>query len=460
VDPGTPTDPTTPPVDPASSAWTGSDPGGTTLPVYDPTTAAINQAAAELTRDTPEAAQAALNQLIPLAQANPSNATIQYNLGLAYFRAGNFNSARDSWVRTTSIDPSFAAAWNNLGGLAARDGNMGVALQQYQTGLSYAPTDMNLWAAQIAALRELKRTDEAIAAARKALAINSNALLVYTNLALVYLDLGQVDMAQFVLEKARADIPGANGNAQLHAILGEILYRKGYPGNALASFQQALDLDPNLIQALMFMSSYYLDNRAYEDALPLLERAEKLAPTSSGIKLNLGIAYRGLGRFDDAKRCYEEALKLDPSSPEPHRNLAILYGDHLKKYDEAIAEIEAYRKAGGGPAADLDKWIEGLLKEKKKKEKEEKLRRQQEEDAKREAEEERARQEEEARKKAMETPGTPDGGFVEPDPNAPQPDPSAPQPDPNAPQPDPNAPQPDPNTPQPEQPAPWGDNPQ
>jgi lipopolysaccharide biosynthesis regulator YciM len=169
-------------------------------------------------------------------------------------------------------------------------------------------------------------------------------------------------------------------------MLGEVYLRQSLAGDALLEFRKSLELDPTNLQALQFLANYHLDNRAWADALPLLERASQVAPKDAGVRLSLGVAYRGEGRFDDARKSYEEALRLDGKNPEPHRNLAVLYGDYLKSYDQAVDAIEAYRKAGGGPAKELDDWVAAIRKDQKRSE-----------DKKRRDAERKKRDEEEAR---------------------------------------------------------------
>lgn len=389
----------------------------------------FEDAVAMLTTGDPGKARSAIDVLKPLAGEYPDAAVIHYNLGVAYQVSGQTADARNAWTRATMADAKFAKAWLNLAALSAREGRADQALVSLQTGLRSSPENVDLRVATIAILREMRRYDEAIQEARSALAINSKAIPIYNNLALVYLDTAQLDLARFILQKALADIEGAKGNAQLHAVLGQIFYRQGQNGDAILSFKKALELDPFQLSALQFLAQYYLDNRSYADALPLLERATAAVPRDAGIKINLGIAYRGVGRFEEARKSYEDALLLDPRNPEPHRNLAVLYGDYMKAYDAAVESVEAYRKAGGGKPEELDAWVAAIRKEQKKVE------------DRRKRDEERKRKEAEAAAKPPEdqpaAPQAPSGLFA-PDPGtepagAPAPDPvvpAAPPPDP------------------------------
>lgn len=409
---------TTPTTAPSGDAWagtpsTGDAPWGSETPAAtgpnsaEPTTAAsaatteawtrgfsageirqLDDAVAMLdTRDSGKA-QAALERLQPLAKEHPDAAVVWYNMGVAAQLTGNLDEARKNWTRATEVDSSFSRAWLNLGVLSAWTGRMDMALANFQNGTKYNPNDVELRVAAIGALRSLKRHDEAIAAARQGLAINSRAVDLYTRLAGVYLDTNRVDLARFVLEKALIEIPAAARDAELHASLGEVYRRLDYSGDAITEFRKALEIDPSQLAALQYLGSYYLDNRAYTEAAPLWERVVQQVPGAASARSNLAIAYRGQGRYDEAIRLYQESLRADPQNPEPYRNLAVLYGDYQKNYDAAVNAIDQYRKAGGGPPAELDAWVAALRKDQKR------------------AEDKRKR-DEERKKKEMEAPAAP-----------------------------------------------------
>ncbi len=432
--------------DPAATASTPSAPAPQTGP--DRT---ISDAAAMLTTQDVGRARAALDMLKPLTGQYPDRVEIPYNIGLAHHILGDDTEARRSWLRATEVEPGFAKPWLNLGALSARRGQMEAALSSFQAGIRQAPTDVSLRVAAIDAHRTLKRYKDAEAEAKAALLIDSRAIEIYNALTAVYLESDQLDLARFMSLKAGEVVAGAERNAELQANLGQIHLRGGYPGSAIESFKKALDLDPNQVSALAFLSGYYLDNRNYRDAIPLLERMMGLFPERAGPRINVAIAYRGEKRYEDAIRLYNDALRLEPSNPDPHRNLAVLYGDYMKSWDTAIEEIEVYRRAGGGPATELDQWIAQLIKDKEKA-----LKR-----ARKDEDERKRREAEEAAKQAP--PPIPEPAPLPVPEPLPEPEPaSAPTPEP-APAPwgtpvEP-VPQPAPEAPPPaggSEPSPWG----
>ncbi len=81
----------------------------------------------------------------------------------------------------------------------------------------------------------------------------------------------------------------------------------------------------------------------FSDALPYLKRAQGLMPDYYSAEINLGLAYAGLGRDDDAVRQFEHAVSLAPKIAEPY----FYYGRWLKskgRLEEAQAKLETTLK--------------------------------------------------------------------------------------------------------------------
>ncbi len=327
--------------------------------------AALDAAAGLLTTGRENDAQQAVRMLKEVSEADPELALAYYNLGVAYEILGSKLDARKSYLRATDIDSGMGDAWLNMGNMQFRDGNLTRALQNYKTGLRGDEENMKLWVAVIATLRQLGQLDRAIDEARSALLVNARSLNVYNNLGLIYMEQGKYDLAKFIYQRALGQ-EGGEQHAYIRCNLGRVQQLMGYSVDARIAYREALDLDPELVPAMLYLSEDYLDNRNFGDALDLLERADGLDPENPDILMNLGIAYRGTERYEDAKGSYQRVLRLDPGNPEPHLNLGILYGDYLKEYDAAVASYEAYRDAGGARAEEVEEFIDATLQEKRK----------------------------------------------------------------------------------------------
>jgi len=369
----------------------------------------LQSAVGMLTTGRSADAQRSVELLKSIGRDYPDNALAFYNLGLAYQILGQDSDARKAYLRATDIHPSLGDAWLNLGAMRRNQGDNQRAMQYYRAGLRNDSENMRLRSALVSVLRQLGKFDQAIEEAKKALVVNANSLEIYNNLALVYLSQAEAGidvptklaLSQFYLERAKGK-DGGDKHARVQCNLGRVYEMKGLVSQATAAYQEAMRMDPDLVQCSLYLTAIYLDSRNYGDAIPLLERSAGNEPDNAAIHLNLGIAYRGAARYEDAKREYNRVLELQPENPEPTLNLAILTGDYLKQFDEAVTLYESYRDAGGARAELVDGYVAATLKEKKRIEKAERRKKKSEDREK--ARQERQRKLEEAeRKKAQES---------------------------------------------------------
>lgn len=420
----------------------------------------LQEAAGLLTTSRETDAQRAIDLLKGIAREYPDNALAFYNLGVAFQTLGQDSDARKAYLRATDIHPALGDAWLNLGAMRRSKGDRQRAMQYYRAGLRDDSENMRLWSALVSVLRELGKYDLALKEAKKALVVNANSLEIYNDLALIYLNEAEagVDvstklaLSEFYLERAKGKT-GGDQHPRVQCNLGRVYEMKGLVFQATAAYQKAMEMDPDMVQCSLYLTSIYLDSRNYIDAIPLLERSAGLEPDNAAIHLNLGIAYRGVKRYADAKAEYKKVLELQPENPEPYLNLAILSGDYLKDFDEAVSLYETYRDNGGAQSDLVDGYVAATLKEKKRIAREEKRRERAEQ---RERDKlERQRKLEEAERKREQEALLEQSNPVLPEPMEDPSTPEPPTPEPSTPEASEPEPEPAP-TGEPEEDNPWG----
>jgi tetratricopeptide (TPR) repeat protein len=91
-------------------------------------------------------------------------------------------------------------------------------------------------------------------------------------------------------------------------------------------------------------AAYYLKN--YQEAVKILNKAVILKPDSVNALFILGLSLRQTGEYIQAEKSLLKAKKQAKNLvPEINWQLALLYTNNLKKYKEAIEELEAFLKA-------------------------------------------------------------------------------------------------------------------
>jgi tetratricopeptide (TPR) repeat protein len=96
-------------------------------------------------------------------------------------------------------------------------------------------------------------------------------------------------------------------NTVAEYVLGDLASRDNDLSGAIRHFTKATQLDSSFSEAYLGLGSALVSAKRFEEAVPPLEKYEKLAPDSPTGHYQLALAYSGVGRRDDANR--EAALQ-------------------------------------------------------------------------------------------------------------------------------------------------------
>lgn len=148
--------------------------------------------------------------------------------------------------------------------------------------------------------------------------------------------------------------------------LGKELFVKGEYGEAAQRFIKAIEVNSKSATSLYYLGSCLnkLGTQYNKAAIAALNQAYILAPSSTQVLYVLGKVEREEGDFTNAEKYLLLAKKSSKVPvPEIHSELAQLYANDLKKFDEAADELESYMKASklsGEQSKKLKKTISDL----------------------------------------------------------------------------------------------------
>jgi tetratricopeptide (TPR) repeat protein len=125
------------------------------------------------------------------------------------------------------------------------------------------------------------------------------------------------------------------GNFVAHNNLGVVLRRAGRHPEALAHFEEALQLWPPYPEAQTNIGEALLTAGRTDDALPHILEALRLDPRLPEAHINLGSIRNKQGRPDLAEAEYRTALELKPSSAEAHDGLGVVLAE-ANRPEEAL----------------------------------------------------------------------------------------------------------------------------
>ena len=99
-----------------------------------------------------------------------------------------------------------------------------------------------------------------------------------------------------------------------HLVLAAVLDRMKRTADAQVEWRAALALDPDSAPSLDGLSQDLLDRKDYAGVIALLNKPESTRIRTSQQSLNLGAAYAGTGQLDAATEVLRSALNSDPDS--------------------------------------------------------------------------------------------------------------------------------------------------
>ncbi|HEX8956031.1 MAG TPA: tetratricopeptide repeat protein, partial [Burkholderiaceae bacterium] len=321
-----------------------------------------------------EAAQCR-RQALKLGESTPVR---HHSLGRVLQRLGLFQEAAEHLRQAVDLDPQYPDAWNDLGTVQRNLGLPDAALHSFSQAATQRPDFAQALSNLGNALLEQGRLDEAEAACRRALAAGGdlyeahlnlgNALLAkhdpaaaaasyrnalrlrpeaaeaHFNLGNALLELEELNDAQASYRRAIEFQPDL---AEAHNGLGNALKLAGQPGAAIASYRIALRLRPQFAEALVNLGMA-LQHQDDAEAEACCLQALQWNPRLPQALVFLADLRSEQGRFDEAEGLLRQALALSPGMPAAWAGLAGLR--KMNSADAAWADEAHKLIAHGLPA--------------------------------------------------------------------------------------------------------------
>lgn len=286
-----------------------------------------------------EGARKAAEQVL---QTTPDNAEAWYVLG--YVRAGlkDFAGAIEAYRNTARINSRHTDAWNNLGDLLRRTGQLQEARDAIERGRRVNPKDPRLTLNMVLVRIQLRDFASALGALDDLEAVNGRSTLTDYLRARAHLENGQVTPALPYVERFRSGEP-----QDREAFLGLAKLLLSHDA-AIEAANLLLGLKPETHD----VSTRFTLGQAFY-AIDQMEKAREvfadLATREPGNSMYLtwsGHVLRALGSIAEARSAYEKALRIDGSAAEPLTGLA---GLELDAGNSDAAEVLVTRALALAP---------------------------------------------------------------------------------------------------------------
>jgi tetratricopeptide (TPR) repeat protein len=272
-----------------------------------------------------------LAQLQQMAVADPGMKGLSHELGIAYYKGGDYVKAIDAFQKAVQEDPEDKEATQLLGlsnYLAGRPADAIPLLERVQGWYPRANVDAS-YILGVAYIQTKDYPKARVAFARMFdVAPDSAAAYLFTARVLL-----RQEFDPIAEEYAKKAIELDPKLPLAHFFLGELhLYKSRIP-EAVADFQAELGLNPGHAATYYKLADAYSHIQKFDDAERLLQRSIWLDSTSTGPYILLGKVLEKKGEAELAVRALQHALSMDPNNTVAHHLLGQAYQDMGKTAD-------------------------------------------------------------------------------------------------------------------------------
>jgi len=237
---------------------------------------------------------------------NEKKKNILYNLGISYYKKGEYVESSEYYIMALDIDPYFQKAKHGFDLSYQRIG------EEKPPPASEVAEDMSIKEKSITkkvkkpcstseqCLKEAfysfknKNREEAIKLIEKSISLDPKNAIAYYRLGLIYIEDQNLEQA-------------------------------------INYFNQAIETDPNLIPAYINLGGIYGTLKQYNKALNLFQKAAKIDKTNPKIYHNIGMVYAAWGKNKQAIKYFKKAKSLCIKNNDT---------DFLEKINQALNKIK------------------------------------------------------------------------------------------------------------------------
>jgi tetratricopeptide (TPR) repeat protein len=314
---------------------------------------------------------AALDLYGKILQMRPKWAEGWWYAGTILYERDRYREARDAFRNLVALEPKRAHAWGMLGLCEYQTREYDRAVNSLQRGRSLGLTDnpeiervvryhtallynrfeqfevaFDILSEFVREGRDSPKIIEACGLAMLRMAFLPNEIPPDKREQVLLAGRAGFDMVARRLDEARRAfselLARYPDSPNVHYAHGVFLLKQDSDA-ALEEFRRELQISPDHVPSLLQMAFEHHKRNQYETALPLAEKAAKLAPKMFAARNILGRLLLELDQVERAIRELEEGVRLAPQSPEMHYALARAYSRAGRKGD-AAREREVFRR--------------------------------------------------------------------------------------------------------------------
>jgi tetratricopeptide (TPR) repeat protein len=287
-----------------------------------------------------------LKTAVELSAQNKEDVHLHFTLGVLLASEKQFRAAELELEEANALQPETFETLYNLGQAYLRSADLSKAEAVLHRALKLKPDSAEtLYVLAQVAQAQSKSTDalDLLVRAHKLSPENTD----------IIFQLARVSMTQNYFEDAipllESGIKIATQRADLHAALGESYFMSGKAEKAIEEFQKLIDLQP-VAASYAFMGLAYRHLGRFDEARKYFEAGLKKDPRNISCLYNMGYIEERQGNHARAEVIFQRVLRTNPDYPEALFELANLRAAN-KNFAEAAELLRKYVKLSREPSS-------------------------------------------------------------------------------------------------------------
>jgi tetratricopeptide (TPR) repeat protein len=265
-------------------------------------------------------------------RTSPTNADANYNLGLVLLAT---NKPAEAIPHLQRVTPPTTPSQLNLMRAYLGGGRAAQALKIAGDLSAREPKNVQLHFTLGTLLASEKQYRAAQQELERANSLQPETYEILFNVGQTYLRLGDYGKAELAAKRAESLKPDSPDALYL---LAQIYADRSRPVDALELLVRAHKLAPENTDIIFLLGRVSMTQNYFEDAIPLLESGIKLDPRRADLRAALGESYFMSGKADKAIDVFNELIKIDPTA-RSYAFLGLSYR-HLGRFEEARKYFE------------------------------------------------------------------------------------------------------------------------
>jgi tetratricopeptide (TPR) repeat protein len=300
----------------------------------------------------------ALEYFNKVLEKNPERPDVYKSIGWFYMNKEQYEQAIEYWQKALEIDPNTPGIHYNIALALMGQNKQEQAIEELEKGIRIFPGSGSSYFLLGQLYLQQKEYEKAGKSYEKAIEIEPNNTNAYYGLFTLSTRLKQRDKARkymAIFKKLKAEdmkvlkdrntavvdlIDMQKGAAETYLLAGQMYQTGGNFQKAEELYKKAATLNPENIQCLGKLASFYIAANRIDDAISLYRRISEIDPKDPVCHLNIGMLSMRLKQLGNAEKAFRKAIEVAPESSGGYRELAQLYLRAGTAYPQAKALAE------------------------------------------------------------------------------------------------------------------------